>query len=625
MIKVNEKISYIKPYKSRHRFKDYNIYFSDIETILVDNIHNPVSISLVGDDDECIIFNDITSYISYIKNNIKKSLIYFHNFGKFDSTFILNELVKTESTSNIHIIERNNIIYQLELRDLKVLFRDSYLIIPISLEKIGENFCEIHRKNELDYSDITNIYYKDPDIIHRQCIKDTLVLKEGFYNYKKSVEDEFKIDMLDNLTLPSLSYNIFKMSYYNFDKCPIAKNPYNVDEFIRRSYKGGISEVYKPYMKNGYCYDANSLYPFIMKESKFPVGKGKFVKGENIDINNFIGFIECEIISDNEYNFLTYRCEKRGLITPKGKWIDVYYYTEILKALELGYNIKYLKGFKYESEDYMFKEFVSDIYSKRINSKTQSMNNIAKLLLNSLYGRFGMKIFVESTKFLTEEEVFEAKKMYSFMNVVKIGDSKFYNVNVRRISNDKKSLYANSINTETAVHIASVITANARLYMYKFKNIKDNICYYTDTDSIFVKNKLDDRYIGKELGMFKLEYTIDEAIFIAPKVYYTRNIEGYNKLVIKGMKVNSESHKESIISEFKNIIDKNDFVSYIYERISIFRRNLNKLLTYKEVTIINFKFPFNKRIKIYKDNRWVDTKALNIKRLGSFELSEKKY
>ena len=52
------------------------------------------------------------------------------------------------------------------------------------------------------------------------------------------------------------------------------------------------------------------------------------------------------------------------------------------------------------------------------------------------------------------------------------------------------------------------------MLMYDFKNIKNNECYYTDTDSIFVKNKLDDRVIGVNLGEFKLEYKIDEAMFI---------------------------------------------------------------------------------------------------------------
>lgn len=50
------------------------------------------------------------------------------------------------------------------------------------------------------------------------------------------------------------------------------------------------------------------------------VGKFKFVKGSDIKIDNFIGFIECDVYNNNEkLNFLPYRDEKRDLISPYGK------------------------------------------------------------------------------------------------------------------------------------------------------------------------------------------------------------------------------------------------------------------------------------------------------------------
>lgn len=45
--------------------------------------------------------------------------------------------------------------------------------------------------------------------------------------------------------------------------------------------------------------------------------------------------------------------------------------------------------------------------------------------------------------------------------------------------------------------------------------------YYTDTDSIFKKEPIDSRLIGKEKGKFKQEYRgmIKKAIFATPKLY----------------------------------------------------------------------------------------------------------
>jgi hypothetical protein len=621
-----KKISSIKVYKPRNKYKNYRIFFSDIETILDSyNKHIPISISLVCGDNH-YIFDNIIDYINHVINNCSLSIIYFHNFGKFDSTFIINSLLEEfRMGSEINIIQRNSIIYQLELVKYSIMFRDTYLLIPLSLDKLGETFCVNNRKfTDLDYSDISNIYKSNPYKIHKHCLNDTLVLQEGFYVYKKSLEDEFGIHLLDCLTLPSISYNIFRMRYYDYCKAMIAKNPFKTDEFIRRAYKGGIAEVYIPYMTNGYCYDANSLYPYIMKTSKFPVGKPMFISGDKIDINNYIGFIECEVYSDKEYNFLTYRCSKRGLITPVGIWRDVYYYTEVKKAIDMGYKIKFLKGVVYESEEYMFVDFVNDIYKKRIESKSISINYICKMILNSLYGRFGMQILVESSKFLTAEELFRIKSRYSIININRVGTSNFYNVSLRKKNTTSKDEYRNTIDTETAVQIAAVITANARIYMHDFKNIPNNKCYYTDTDSIFLEKPLDNIYIGKELGMFKLEYIVKEGMFISPKVYYINKGDGNDKIVVKGLRINTDNERISIIKEFRNIIFNNDsFMPYIYKRISYFRRNLNKLIIYKTYDDIIMSFPFNKRNKIYNNNVWVNTKAVFIKIVGMYNLSSK--
>lgn len=603
----------INKYKRKTKFKNYHIIFSDIETIIENNIHKPIVVGLIDSNDNSYIFNSIDEYMKYIIENLTFIIIYFHNFGRFDSTFILQWVVNNKKlVGDIEVIERNNIIYQVKLVKFNIYFRDSYLLIPLSLDSIGKTFCSKYKKDSFNYSEITNIYYSsNREIINNLCINDCKVLKEGFQVFSNLIYEEFNIVLHEQLTLPSLSFNIFKHKYYNPDETPISKNIYNEDEFIRRSYVGGISEVFIPYLENGYCYDANSLYPFVMMNNKFPVGKGKFVKGEDININEFIGFIECEVSVDKEINFLTYRDSERGLITPTGKWVSVYYYKEILKALELGYKIKLIRGFKYEKEEFLFKSFVEEIYEIRKNSTSKSMNSIAKLILNSLYGRFGMKIFTQSTKFIKSQDIKNIKKDFNIKNIFYIGND-LYTVSVTKKSENKKDLYKNSVDTETAVQIASTVTSLARIFMYKFKTLEDNKCYYTDTDSIFLQKKLDSKYLGNELGEFKLEYEINEGFFIAPKVYYIIMKNSKEKIVIKGIK-KEEYQNLDILTTFKKIISgKNSYFDIIRE--NNFKRNLYELITYIQKINIKFKFPFNKRVKLYQGKKWVTTRAIKIKK-----------
>lgn len=609
--KILDDFKKINKYKESKKLKGYNVCFSDIETIIEDSQHVPVVVCLLRD--EPMVYNSIDEFMSDVIKNHKKSIIYFHNFGRFDSTFILKWIASNNiNLGEVSIIERNNIIYEIELVDRKICFRDSYLIMPLSLEKIGENFCTENKKSKFDYQNVTEIYKNNKELVIELCINDCLILKEGYNNFSNLIYQQFQINLYSQLTLPSLSFNIFKKMYYDVLNHPIAKNPFYEDEFIRRSYAGGISEVFKPHLINGFCYDVNSLYPFVMMNYKFPVGKGKFVKGEEIDINNFIGFIECEVNVDNELNYLTYRDKERGLITPTGKWTAVYFHEEVKFALELGYKIKFIKGFKYEKSDYIFRKFVKDLYKLRKESTNKSMNSIAKLILNSLYGRFGMKIFAEATKFINISQVRELKKNYIIKNVQYLGNN-LYTVSVQKKSDNDKDLYKNSIDTETAVQIASAVTAYARLYMYKFKNIKGNECYYTDTDSIFVQNKIDESLVNDDIGKFKLEYEIKEGFFIAPKVYMIIMNESSNKVVVKGLK-KSEYTTDQILNIFKSILTKTE-ASLKVDRENLFKRNLLKLITYVQKIELNLTFPFNKRIKIFENNVWIGTRAIKIKKL----------
>ncbi len=58
-------------------------------------------------------------------------------------------------------------------------------------------------------------------------------------------------------------------------------------------------------------------------------------------------------------------------------------------------------------------------------------------------------------------------------------------------------------NIKSNVAIASAVTAYARIHMIPFKTLDS--CYYTDTDSVFLVKPLDNKLIGKELGLMKDE------------------------------------------------------------------------------------------------------------------------
>ena len=105
------------------------------------------------------------------------------------------------------------------------------------------------------------------------------------------------------LTLPSLSLGIFRAHYLRNNSIPITSG--KVLDFIRKSYTGGMTNMYKPSSTSKiYCYDVNSLYPTVMRNNLFPVGNINYFEGD-ISIlgpreNNILFVSDCKVTSKKD-------------------------------------------------------------------------------------------------------------------------------------------------------------------------------------------------------------------------------------------------------------------------------------------------------------------------------------
>ena len=114
------------------------------------------------------------------------------------------------------------------------------------------------------------------------------------------------------------------------------------------------------------------------------------------DLDKIFGFVYGEIIcpDDNilQVPFIQYKDPIIKLtICPRGKFKRLIFSPEIKYALKYGYtmDIEYCYQFKRGKD--LFTKYVKDHYEIKKNSSDQVKKSNAKLFLNSLYGRFGMK------------------------------------------------------------------------------------------------------------------------------------------------------------------------------------------------------------------------------------------
>jgi len=177
-----------------------------------------------------------------------------------------------------------------------------------------------------------------------------------------------------------------------------------------------------------------------------------------------------------------------------------------------------LRGYLF-NQQFIFTDYVQDLYGiKSSVHKSDPMYTISKLLLNSLYGRFGLhaETLLSQTQLLTNEEMYAINDKIS--DVLAVGYDKKL---VTWICKDDDEIEMDNFNQmNISLPIAAAVTAYARRHMTQFINNPHYNLYYTDTDSIVIDKPLDPTLVDdKRLGLMKLENVYNEFVAIAPKVY----------------------------------------------------------------------------------------------------------
>jgi hypothetical protein len=242
-------------------------------------------------------------------------------------------------------------------------------------------------------------------------------------------------------------------------------------------------------------------------------------------------------------------------IAALGTWSDMIFSEEMKNAIKYGYKFEILWGYKFKPKN-IFKEYVQNLYTLKLRfPKTNPLNYIAKLLLNSLYGRFGMiDKFPDITIFdnLKAYEIFLDKHSDDLIDQKDLG-TKIMVQHRSEMKDQLTSLYGYLETHNINIAIAAAITAYARIHMSQFKNNPDFILYYSDTDSIYINKPLPEYLVSdKILGQMKLENVLTKGIFLAPKVYYL--ITENNDVIYK---VKGLSHNvELTLKDFENLLFK---------------------------------------------------------------------
>jgi DNA polymerase elongation subunit (family B) len=306
------------------------------------------------------------------------------------------------------------------------------------------------------------------------------------------------------MTLPSMALRLFRL---NMDDNFVISVPWNdeVKKFTRRAYTGGRVECYKSGKhENVNIFDVNSMYPAVMRANVFPSSaRAAWTETYRTDL---LGFWDIEYEQTNVSIPAVLRDESSGKFTYKGA--GVYTTSEIELLKEQGANITVKSGLVFQRATKIFEKFVDKYYSLRLQAQREGNSALAfvcKILLNSLYGKFGQIGVKQQIVQVSKEKIAE---------VIDNGGA------VHIISDDYMVTLENDMVEHEFVAVAAYVTSYARIVLYRhILSCGDNYLY-SDTDSVHCTDV--SLPTGDTLGEMKLEYT-GEVIYLAKKLYHPKD------------------------------------------------------------------------------------------------------
>ena len=366
--------------------------------------------------------------------------LFAHFGGRFDVHYVFDWLRKNASDLPLEIYCSGSSVISLTLHLADHYFRfcDSYRLLPKSLETLTYDFDVKHKK--LTGRAFTDRLYNEHD-----C--------RGLYEVLEMFFDEFDIC---SQTIASHAMRVYRTNYMPHE---LYQPHRDVEEFCREGYSGGRCEIYRYDRAELNHYDVNSLFPCAMLQ---PVPVRYLFTSKELpeDDDKRIGFYRAEVSYPERYlPILPWHSDK--LYFPVGDFEGVFTSLELKKAIADGAKIKIIDGRVFQAEAIM-REYALALFEMKRKAEIAGQTGrryIAKILMNSLYGKWGQRR--EQKSYIVDDGRPEAWPL----------------------PNGLAYVLTESRSNHIMPHIAATITARARLMQWELLNRARN--WYTDTDSLF--------------------------------------------------------------------------------------------------------------------------------------------
>lgn len=495
-----------------------------------------VGVCEIGNIDNVEYGKDVPWFIEWCEKHAQCN-VFFHNLA-FDGAFIMDWLERNGWTwverreqirerTYMTVINDVNQVYCIDLyftQAFNVRIMDSLKVIPLSIRVMAGTFGMDEGKGDLDYEKPRPVGYEMDEQERDYLRRDVQIAAKGM--------ETFISQGLTKMTAGSNALADYKgiMGGKKGFRSVFPMLDDETDAFVRNAYRGGFTYVNPRYqgkrLKEGIVFDVNSLYPSVMygcDGQLMPYGRPLWFEGKPKNVNGYplwVAQLTCKfdvredhipcIQLKNNFSFASteYIEHSNGDVTFTITNVD----WELIRKQYYVHDVRWQGGYMFQGLPGIFKPYIDKWVAVKNDATVngnQGMRTVAKLMMNSLYGKFGTRKDVHSRRPMLVDDVLRYVDLEP---------------------EQRDGVY---------LPVAVFVTSYGRYKTISTAQSVYDRFVYADTDSVhLVGTDIPEIDVDDvRLGAWKHESTFQQAKFLRAKCY-AEEIDGKLNVKIAGMPAN---------------------------------------------------------------------------------------
>lgn len=500
-----------------------------------------------------------------------RTLIYAHNLG-YDAALLQLATMSANSGWQMseYVPDPHLLWVQFTKDGRTLLFVDTLNYFNCSLRYLGESIGV----GKLVMPEGTT----DSEQWDAYCKQDVNVLRQAMHAYYELLETE---DLGHyQRTAASQAYGAFRHRFMKHDILVVADE--KLSSLERKAYHGGRTEVFydREIVGTTHCLDINAMYPAMMATHLYPTKKVR--KGDSLsldDLQRYLnwGCVIAEVTLTTDEPCYPYDTGSR-VIYPIGTFTTTLTTRELHHALYRN-RIQSVGSWAVYEDALLFQNFVLTLHRLRHKYKDEgnaAFSYMCKLLMNSLYGKFGQN----GRRWLPCSDPPIDGVIEAYGSCSDSAETLLHRLRFDVWQHQLRDSEA----FESFPAIAAHITADARMHLWQMITTagREHV-FYCDTDSVYCDEvgmqRLHSYIDARVLGALKHEGTYQSVHFRAPKDY---RLESYNK--VKGVRstawaVRDGYYEQDQFESYDQVLGRGDDGYILVKRIakSVKRKNLQSV------------------------------------------------